>query len=283
MTMEGVRAYLQSVDGRPAEPSPEMVQEALVRLKSAAVSRGDQAEAKTVWCLEQALQAQNLYLQAFAEMKKEHFYEAWCMLEQAELALLFLERHDTASWPLFRLDFIREHVGKWQRLFPYKIFISPELVEHEKLCSICRQPVRPRSPCGHRVGEIYNGEMCTRVVTRVEPIAMSLVDKPVQKYSVPFLSDSKSGERRDQYNYGIVRYAISALRSPFDTWDAVWTKKRQPHSRFRHIGRNDPCPCESGRKYKKCCLPEPGVLRPHLAFVFGTPPPAGIPSEIYFP
>jgi tetratricopeptide (TPR) repeat protein len=21
------------------------------------------------------------------------------------------------------------------------------------------------------------------------------------------------------------------------------------------IGRNDPCPCESGKKYKKCCLP----------------------------
>jgi hypothetical protein len=23
---------------------------------------------------------------------------------------------------------------------------------------------------------------------------------------------------------------------------------------FRHIGRNDPCPCGSGRKFKKCCL-----------------------------
>lgn len=25
-------------------------------------------------------------------------------------------------------------------------------------------------------------------------------------------------------------------------------------SRARKIGRNDPCPCGSGRKYKKCCL-----------------------------
>lgn len=23
---------------------------------------------------------------------------------------------------------------------------------------------------------------------------------------------------------------------------------------FRHVGRNDPCPCGSGKKYKKCCL-----------------------------
>ena len=28
-----------------------------------------------------------------------------------------------------------------------------------------------------------------------------------------------------------------------------------PHPLFSHVrlGRNDPCPCESGRKYKKCC------------------------------
>jgi uncharacterized protein YecA (UPF0149 family) len=23
---------------------------------------------------------------------------------------------------------------------------------------------------------------------------------------------------------------------------------------FRKTGRNDPCPCGSGKKYKKCCL-----------------------------
>ena len=25
-------------------------------------------------------------------------------------------------------------------------------------------------------------------------------------------------------------------------------------SPFKQIGRNDPCPCGSGKKYKKCCL-----------------------------
>jgi uncharacterized protein YecA (UPF0149 family) len=24
--------------------------------------------------------------------------------------------------------------------------------------------------------------------------------------------------------------------------------------RFREIGRNQPCPCGSGRKYKRCCM-----------------------------
>ena len=24
---------------------------------------------------------------------------------------------------------------------------------------------------------------------------------------------------------------------------------------FPKVGRNDPCPCGSGKKYKKCCMP----------------------------
>ena len=27
-----------------------------------------------------------------------------------------------------------------------------------------------------------------------------------------------------------------------------------PVRKGEKIGRNDPCPCESGKKYKKCCL-----------------------------
>ncbi len=29
---------------------------------------------------------------------------------------------------------------------------------------------------------------------------------------------------------------------------------RAPMVRENHVGRNDPCPCGSGKKYKKCCL-----------------------------
>ena len=32
------------------------------------------------------------------------------------------------------------------------------------------------------------------------------------------------------------------------------TVKRQPTMRKAKVGRNDPCPCGSGKKYKNCCL-----------------------------
>ena len=36
------------------------------------------------------------------------------------------------------------------------------------------------------------------------------------------------------------------------------TKNKVPRRSVR-IGRNDPCPCGSGRKYKKCCLLNPRI------------------------
>ena len=34
-----------------------------------------------------------------------------------------------------------------------------------------------------------------------------------------------------------------------DTWPAM-----PAHNPFRNVGRNDPCPCGSGKKFKKCCI-----------------------------
>jgi len=30
--------------------------------------------------------------------------------------------------------------------------------------------------------------------------------------------------------------------------------KKAERIKYMNVGRNDPCPCESGRKFKKCCL-----------------------------
>ena len=277
-----IRDYLALVAQRPAIPSPEQVSESLTWLKAEALSRSDQKRAKAIWCWEQALVAQNHFLEAFTLMKGRKFYEAWCALEGAEVALGFLERHETGSWSEFRLDFIQRYTAKWQSLFPYKLFLSPELLQHETSCSICGEvSLSPRKFCGHRSGEIYDGKMCCRIVQRLDVLGTAVVQKPIQKYSVIFLNDNRTGKERDHYNYAVVRYAVDALRHPFDEWNVERTTRVWPHSRFRHLGRNDQCPCESGRKYKKCCLQQPGVVRPHLEFTLAVPPPVELPLEVY--
>ena len=33
-----------------------------------------------------------------------------------------------------------------------------------------------------------------------------------------------------------------------------WNESDVAFNPYRDVGRNDPCPCGSGKKYKKCCL-----------------------------
>jgi hypothetical protein len=271
--MDEVRIVLRAVASRKFSDDISELKTSLAEHKKTAVQVGDQTLAKEIWCLEETLDAQAKYLEAFQQLKKADYYGAWCTLEQAELAIGFLRPHFQSEWATYKLDRIEEYVRKWQGLFPYKIFFSPEIVEIEKTCSICNKPVSLRNHCGHEVGEIYNGEMCCRIISKVEFLGTATVSSPVQKYSVPFIVDPKTGQQRDHYNYTLVKYAAQRIEDPFLGWSCTWTKRRHPHSRYRHVGRNDKCPCESGKKYKHCCLKEEGVLRPHVEFDFQFPLP----------
>ena len=37
-------------------------------------------------------------------------------------------------------------------------------------------------------------------------------------------------------------------------YDLPFDRTEPAHNPLRHVGRNDPCPCGSGKKFKKCCL-----------------------------
>ena len=254
----------------------------LATIKAAAVATGDEAVAKWCWTREEALIAHQRYQTAFGQIKGGSSYDGWCTLEQAEITLKLVRRHlSSTEWQRLGLDFLATHIQRWQSLFPYKVFISPEIVHHEKQCTICGQVVHLRSGCEHRKGEIYQGRQCQHLVTKPEFVGISFVDKPVQKYSVAFTQDPVTGAPKDHYNYGSVQYVARGLRAPYDGWVAYFAKARHPHSRYEHVGRNDACPCESGLKYEKCCLPESGVLRPHIQIEFELPPESGF-SDIEY-
>jgi uncharacterized protein len=73
-------------------------------------------------------------------------------------------------------------------------------------------------------------------------------------------------DRFTQYNLGYIEDVLVSLdwtRGNEDVFDedgeeAPWTDFAYPNepvrNPWRHVGRNDPCPCGSGKKAKKCCL-----------------------------
>lgn len=284
MDLDRARRYLSLVESRdPNDPLEQEVRDLFARLKVEAVGKGDQEFAKDLWCCETVLKVQNEYLKAFGQMKNGTYYEGWCTLERVEIALNSLKRHfDIAPEnDIYKISFIETHTERFQSLFPYKIFLSPGALYLERRCTICGAVVSLRNHCGHVPGEIYNGELCTREVTQADLLELSLVTNPVQKYSVAFMQDQNDEINGDGYDYSLVRYVMRGLREPFHGWNALRTKRRHPHAKYRNVGRNDPCPCESGKKYKLCCLREKGVLRPHLEVTFDLPPPQDLPQIEY--
>lgn len=44
------------------------------------------------------------------------------------------------------------------------------------------------------------------------------------------------------------------LISTLDDIEIVYNESRVWNESIKNIGRNDKCPCNSGKKYKKCCI-----------------------------
>ena len=274
---DDLEGYLRSYATRKAEDDAQTVTVALSGLKLRAVDAGDESSAKHYWCLEETLKAQQLYIQAFDELKRREFYQGWCTLERAEIVLHYLRRHFAHRFEEFGLNYVDQHVERWQAVFPYKHFISPEFVEHEKECTICDAQISIRKHCGHEPGEVYGGELALRRVTNMEFVGMAMmVKKPVQKYSVLFLCDPESGKRVDHHNYAVIEFIAQRLADPFHAWDYKLTSRRWPHGRFLDVLEHEDCPCESGAPYRDCCRQESGVLQPHFEIEFTVPPPKGL-------
>lgn len=276
--LAAARDYLLNYRERVSPSDSDQMLADLSAIKHRAIEDSDDGMARAVWCLERMVEVQSSYLKAFAEMQSGAFYSAWCTLERCEIALGSLDAHYEERGNRFGLAFIETHVERFQSLYPYKSFISPAFLIKDARCSICDTRFAPRSRCAHRVGEIYAGVECLRRIASVDILEVSLVSNPVQKYSVLFLGQ---GPVNDHYDYSSVRYVAAGLSSPWHGWTYEWTRARHPHDLYSHVGRNDPCPCESGQKYKKCCLNESGVLRPHCEITFDEPPPHGLPRIQY--
>lgn len=64
----------------------------------------------------------------------------------------------------------------------------------------------------------------------------------------------------DKKNKNDTDFSVEEIKKTFDRDNSTYKRKDVRKENIRQlkksykIGRNDPCPCGSGEKYKKCCL-----------------------------
>lgn len=235
------------------------------------VKENNQKKAKEIWVCQTIIEVHKLYHNAFKLLKDKSYYEGWCQLERIEISISGLKRHFKYNKNEFFLWHIEKSAKNLQVIFPYRIFASSEILKKKKECSVCKQEISIRNPCGHIIGEIYNGEMCHRIVTEAEILGISMVENPGNKYSVAFLKDKKTDKQIDHYNYQTIDYLFAHIHSPFEIWDLEVSEREIKKSDFGNIGRNDKCTCNSGKKFKKCCGLKIGDKYPHYEFIVINP------------
>lgn len=219
-----------------------------------------------LWFLRQYVAIVAAYAAAFEEMRERRYYPAWCQLEQVETGLRALLTNPFYDPARFDVDGLLKRIADWQALFPYGVFISPGMRVRRATCSLCGAANTIDNHCGHRPGRVYAGRFCTRRLEEVELREVSIVLKPVQKYSVLF------DDRDNPDRYTLVANVVEMVGQPFVRWRPHWTFAHHPHELFAHVPSSDPCPCGSGALYESCCRLRPGVRRPHLQIELERPP-----------
>lgn len=231
----------------------------LADAKNIASANGQEDQANKLWREIQALKIAATFVSAIKDIKQKKYRDAWCELEQCGITCKFLSENSSSDFfQQSGAQFIEAYVGKWQSLYPYYVFASPGMVVGYYTCSICDHKIRPRSRCQHIKGRIYNGELCTHQAHDIEIREISMVTKPVQKYSVMHNDET--------LDFSLLEYLCSHIKSPFDAWEAHWTTKRFPKVRFNAVDEDQNCPCQSGNLYGQCCSDKTGIEIPHVDF-----------------
>jgi hypothetical protein len=223
-------------------------------------------EKNRLWSIQSFADATVFYLDAYRLMARGKLYEGWCKLEHAELGFSRLIENPFIEELAPLIQNRAQLVALWQSLFPYQHFASPGMRYKKWACSICGKQSTPVEPCGHVRNRVYDGQLCYRIIYEAEPLEVSIVTDPVQKYSVLQLD----------YDYSVVRYVLDHLTSAFHRWEGEWTHKRHSHANFVDRPHDGPCPCNSKLRYSECCLLEDGVRLPHFQMaVYGGSTRAG--------
>lgn len=243
------------------EPVIKRILDELEKKKKKAISLRDEELANNCWRESESLKVNVLYIQAFEKIKARQYRSAWNDLERCEIDVASIERNSVSTFFInSRCHFIKEQVTKWQSLYPYHLFFSPGFKVGYYTCGICNHKIRPRSRCSHIKGEIYNGELCVHIAHDMEIVEISLVTKPVQKYSV--------AHKDEELDFSLVNYPSELLDNAFENWDVCWTHKSFPIEKFSQVDPSADCPCKNGKKFFECCINEKEILIPHVDFSF---------------
>ena len=259
MNLERIRKVLQS----KTTSLDLTLKKEIKELKTVAIHAGDEQYANTLWCYETIFSIQDNYYKAFDNIhhayrlsdeldergydspKSKAYEAAWNELDHSDMEISSLEENfciPDSEMGDFHIVEIEENIQKLLPLFPYRLFTSREVIIKREECSVCGKTISIRHPCEHKVGKLYMGEKCCRIVADFQLLNINIVEKPFDRYAIIKPQGIK-------FDFNLLDF-IGPKIQPYSVWSYVVEKRLLPQ--YKKVGRNVKCPCGSGKKYKYC-------------------------------
>ncbi|WP_298357633.1 DUF1186 domain-containing protein [Rhodoblastus sp.] len=124
----------------------------------------------------------------------------------------------------------------------------------------CFETLQPRE--NHPVWYGWQGCVALLGLSELEPLAarafrQGFVDRNALGFE-DFQADLRASRAAENLADVFEERGIKPIEDALDALAVLDEQDEAPpepaENKFKNVGRNDPCPCGSGRKYKKCCL-----------------------------
>jgi len=203
------------------------------------------------------------YSEVWSKILKSEFSSSWHSLQDA---INFLGQTKSLSGcpQSHLLDFFENQLVELEKLYPYNVFFSVGIVVDWFKCSICGKDI-DSFDCPHTVGELYWGQVAHGIaqnITEMDHVAMVL--HPEDKRCVVKYDDDGDQFKAIRFLSELIRLRKMEL---LHFGKLEFSKKIIKNQDFRRMGRNEPCFCGSGKKFKKCCITKHLLETDHVDIV----------------
>lgn len=260
---ELLRCHLMAVEaqaGRVQAPELDELSAQLMQARQLYAEASDEV-LNDIFVLERYVLMFREYGLLWHQIADSKFAESWNTLQNVFDQIRVIRRFSQINVSAFE-----DQLLALETLYPYDIFFSMGAVIEGFDCSICGEDI-DSFRCSHRRGELYRGQMALAIARNIMQLDhLAMVDKPMDKRCVITYGN-------DTPHFDTVRYLASLLTDRklkiLDFAAAVWGKRVIPNDGHRTMGRNDRCYCDSGKKYKKCCIGKAYVEQDHVEIMPG--------------
>jgi hypothetical protein len=218
------------------------------KIKEKAVTLEKEEIANSMFVVSAYCKVLKYYSRYWQKLLEGKYKDSWVVLQDTIDNLISVTKF-TENHGEFGIREFNSHLNELEKLYPYSIFASSEMVIETKECSICGKSVLDID-CIHIPGNLYWGQMAVTICKDIVFQAVALVKHPMDKRCV---MEINGDNRTEKEKFKLLHYFVENNTNPLKLFTVTESDKYYYNEKYDMIKRNEPCPCNSGKKFKKCC------------------------------